>query len=140
MSVVSIDITQHTTHTHLVWLLCDSRCPLSGTKKRQHNQSRPAHPEARKGSSFCARRGALSVLSAGVCARGVWGGRPNHARALPPQIFLLKQRAFSSPSIPRAVSLPLRCALSSSRWLLINAKRLMRCMCTQCLETSMILI
>lgn len=87
----------------------------------------------------CASRG-TSIGLPYARSGGARGCTERHAIALPPQIFLPKQRAFSSPSIPRAFSSPSRCALSSSRRLLINAKRLMRCMCPQCLETSMILI
>jgi len=53
----------------------------------------PVCPSAEEESNACglARRSETSDSESSV-GRGVWGGAPNHARALPSQIFLAKQR------------------------------------------------
>ena len=58
---------------------------------------------------------------------GGGGAAPNHARALPSQIFSPKQRALSSLSKPVAFSSPSRCSESFSKVLLITALLLMVC-------------
>ena len=88
----------------------------------------PVRPSAEEASNAygLARRSEESSVASGS-GRGVWGEAPNHARALPSQIFSPKQRTLSSLSKPVAFSSPSRCSESFSKVLLITALLLMVC-------------